>query len=242
MIEQGYDFYLADTDAGKSIHFGLRYQVYCLQKRYEDPNLHPNFLEQDRYDDMAVHFIARCRMTGIWLGTMRLVVGPLESLPLAKYTTADLPRNEKIDYAKLAEASRLCTTLPFQNRSEFSAAPLNGSRAVAIRALHASMVTIGLIRAARRYSLEHGIVTCLFVITDSFARVLKRLGMEIEPIGSPCQYRGWRRPYAHNFATGYRQMEVRSPELYKSFCQAKAYSRYSQIEAPLETMPLAAMA
>src|SRR5581483_7154553 len=84
MLEQEYAFYLADTDAGKSIHYALRYQVYCLREKYEDPARHPNFCEQDEFDDSSVHFIARSVRTGEWLGAMRLIIGPVQNLPVPK--------------------------------------------------------------------------------------------------------------------------------------------------------------
>jgi hypothetical protein len=59
--------------------------------------------------------------------------------------------------------------------------------------------------------------------------MLRRLGMDIEPVGSPCQHRGWRSPYIHNVKTGYQAMSVRSPELYHSFCRADAYAHYSEL-------------
>jgi hypothetical protein len=69
---------------------------------------------------------------------------------------------------------------------------------------------------------------------------LRRLGMEIEPVGSPCLHRGWRRPYMHNFKTGYQAMRARSPELYKVFCRPTAYACYSELENGAQVLPLAA--
>jgi N-acyl amino acid synthase of PEP-CTERM/exosortase system len=235
MMEQGYDFYLADTDAGKSIHYWLRYQVYCLRERYEDPTCHPDFLEQDEYDDTSAHFIARCRISGEWLGAMRLIVGPAQKLPVTKISTLspqDLSYGER---KNVAEASRLCTLLPTTLRSNFTVNQAKtpprqlSSRAFAAKSLQTSWISLGLIRAARQYCLKHDITFCFFLISDPLARILRRLGMEIEPVGSPCQHRGWRRPYIHNVKTGYQIMSVRSPELYKTFCQTHAYTPYSKI-------------
>ena len=247
MLEHEYDFYLADTDEGKSIHFGLRYQVYCLREKYEDPIRNPNYLEQDEYDDRSVHFIARSRITGEWLGAMRLIVGPAQSLPVSKFSSLHAADFSHADWKRVAEASRLCTVLPRNSRSNSTAGTVGASVSgfnshATFAALSASTITVGLIRASRRYSLQHGIVHCFFLVTDSFARLLKRLGMEIEPVGSPCQHRGWRRPYAHNFVTGYRDMEHRSPELYRTFCQANAYMHYSESAENIDHTPIAAIA
>jgi len=236
MLEQEYAFYLADNDAGKSIHYGLRYQVYCLREKYEDPTCHQNFLEKDEYDGSSAHFIVRSRTTGEWLGAMRLVIGPVQDLPVSKISSVDSASFAGTNWTHVAEASRLCTLLPSSPRSNFaskSAVITNGrpgSPPFTRKALQSSWITVGLIRAVRQYSLAHEITYCFFLISDPLARILRRLVIEIEPVGSPCLHRGWRRPYMHNFKTGYRTMNARSPDLYRMFCQAHAYSRYSELE------------
>jgi N-acyl amino acid synthase of PEP-CTERM/exosortase system len=104
-----------------------------------------------------------------------------------------------------------------------------------------SWISLGLIRAARQYCLQNDITFCFFLISDPLARILRRLGMEIELVGSPCQHRGWRSPYIHNVKTGYRAMSVRAPELYNSFCQPDAFTRYSDVLEDLEHTRLAAI-
>jgi N-acyl amino acid synthase of PEP-CTERM/exosortase system len=245
MLENEYDFYLADTDAGKSIHFALRYQVYCLREKYEDPTRHADFLEQDEYDDMSVHFIARSRLTGEWLGAMRLIVGFARNLPVTRFSSVNLSRFSEANCNHVAEASRLCTLLPTNSRSTVSvksAKRHSSPHSSDIRTLQTSYISLGLIRAARRYCVKHDITFCFFLISDPLARILRRLGMDIEPVGSPCQHRGWRSPYIHNVETGYQAMSVRSPELYKTFCHSSAYMPYSELVERLDDAPFAATA
>jgi N-acyl amino acid synthase of PEP-CTERM/exosortase system len=244
MLEQEYNFYLADTDAGKSIHYSLRYQVYCLREKFEDPSVHPNYLERDEYDDTSAHFIVRSRTSGEWLGAMRLIIAPAQKLPVSKFSSVGPANDCAIARTKAAEASRLCTLLPTSPRADFvtranqtQKAPVNSCHR---GTLQTSWLAIGLIGAARQYCLKHGILYCFFLISDPLARMLRRLGMEIEPVGSPCLHRGWRRPYIHNVKTGYQEMLKRSPELYKDFCRPTAYVRFSRYEGTEEALPLAA--
>jgi N-acyl amino acid synthase of PEP-CTERM/exosortase system len=246
MLEQGYDFYLADTDAGKSIHYRLRYQVYCLREKFEDPARYPKFLEQDEYDDASVHFIVRSRATGEWLGAMRLIVAPVEKLPVSRFSSFDPANLAGVSSTRVAEASRLCILLPTRPRADFATNASQTQKTPTASshrnsdALQTSWIAVGLIRAARQYCLRNDIVHCFFLISDPLARILRRLGMEIGPVGSPCQHRGWRRPYIHNVKTGYQAMRTRSPELYKSFCRPTAYSNFSGLEESPEALPLAA--
>lgn len=247
MLEQDYDFFLADTDAGKSIHFNLRYQIYCLRECYEDPACYPDYLEQDEYDDYSAHFIARYRNSDEWLGAMRLIVAPAFKLPVARFSTINAKIFAQPDWKKVAEASRLCTLLPSSSCANVSTRESKNltrrdrSQSCAARALQASWIAVGLIRAARQYCLRNEITYCFFLISDPLARMLRRLGMAIEAVGAPCQHRGWRRPYIHNVESGYQSMAVRSPELYQSFCSPDAYTHYSELDEGLNRAPIAAI-
>jgi N-acyl amino acid synthase of PEP-CTERM/exosortase system len=246
MLEQEYDFYLADTDAGKNIHYRLRYQVYCLREKFEDPAYYPKSLEQDEYDNDSAHFIVRSRASGEWLGAMRLIVAPVRKLPVTRFSSFDPADLAGVSSTRVAEASRLCTLLPTSPRTDFATSASQTQKAPAgschrnSEALQTSWITVGLIRAVRQYSLANEILYCFFLISDPLARMLRRLGMEIEPVGAPCLHRGWRRPYMHNFKTGYQAMCARSPELYKDFCRPTAYAHFSELEDSPAALPLAA--
>jgi N-acyl amino acid synthase of PEP-CTERM/exosortase system len=244
VLDTEYCYYLADTDEGKSIHFQLRYNVYCLRERFEDPKFFPDREERDQHDDSSAHFLVRSRSTGDWLGAMRLVVGRASELPMNRIAPIDTANLAAIDEEQVAEASRLCTILPKMHRPRSNGHPrprnLHGEpNSRHHRVLHASAMTVGLIRAARTYSLERGIVNCYFLINDPLARILRHLGMEIAPVGELCEHRGWRRPYRHNFETGYDQMARQSPELFESFCTPTAYERFSEIDQSVEETALA---
>lgn len=247
MLDTEYCYYLADTDEGKSIHFQLRYNVYCLRERFEEPKLFPDREEKDQHDDLSAHFLVRSRVSGHWLGAMRLIVGQAQDLPVSNIASIDAANIAALGTEKVAEASRLCAILPKPQRVKSTTNRWMRDRHTPAphpsnRALHASWIAIGLIRAARQYCLEHNIETCFFLINDSLARILRQMGMEIEPIGSPLNHRGWRRPYIHNVVTGYQDMAQRSPELYQSFCTSSGYELFSDFEDSVEPAELAVSA
>ena len=94
-------------------------------------------------------------------------------------------------------------------------------------------VALGLIRAARSYCLENEIRYGFFLIADSLARILRRVGMEIDACGERCNHRGWRRPYIHDMVTGYRKMKQRCPEIHKMFWRSPAYGLFSdEVDEP----------
>ena len=50
MFDSHYQVLLADTQAARAIHYKIRYHVYCLERRFENPALFPRGEEQDPWD------------------------------------------------------------------------------------------------------------------------------------------------------------------------------------------------
>ena len=209
MFDEHLEVLLADTDWAKNIHYDLRYRVYCLERGYEDPQAHPDAREQDSYDDMAAHFLVRSRESREWLAGLRLVTVPFESLPMNRVCEVYRDQLPQFKSNEIAEVSRLCA-IPTK-RMDFTAGTST------------SWISMGLIRAARSYALEHGIRYFFFFISDSLARILKRVGIEFTPIGPVSNYRGERRPYIHDVRFGYREMPVKAPDVHEMFCNKPGY-------------------
>jgi N-acyl amino acid synthase of PEP-CTERM/exosortase system len=224
LFDDHFETFVADTNLSKSIHYNLRYKVYCLDKGFENPAAFPDQLETDNYDKSAVHFIVRQRESGQWVGAMRLVLAGPAKLPLFRFSAIDMDSIKDITGTLVAEASRLCI-LP----SSFfnSEKPVESTETREI--LHPSSVSLGLIRAAREYCLSHEIRFSFFLITDQLARILIRVGMEIKPVGPRIQHRGLRQPYIHDNKEGYKAMELKSPLVYKMFQTSPAYKFHSKM-------------
>ena len=236
MFDDRFEVFLADTEQAKEIHHNLRYKIYCLDKRFEDPAAFRNFQESDCYDETAVHFIVRSRESGQWLGAMRLLVGSLDSLPIMKLATIQPQLFRVSEGLSVAEASRLCVIPTHRNGrgSNGKRGPRDGggvrtSESECVDMLHASWISLGLIRAARQYCLDLQIRYGFFFIADALARILKRVGMDIRTIGPACEHKGLRRPYIHDIKEGYAAMSVRSPLVDRMFQRVPAYKSFSEV-------------
>jgi N-acyl amino acid synthase of PEP-CTERM/exosortase system len=62
-FDQHFQVELADTPASLSEALALRYQVYCLERGFEDPASNPDGHERDEFDERSVHAIVRHRPT-----------------------------------------------------------------------------------------------------------------------------------------------------------------------------------
>jgi hypothetical protein len=54
---------------------------------------------------------------------------------------------------------------------------------------------LGLIRTIVVYGLERGIEHCYVLVTDAFARLLRRIGVVLHSVGVATEHRGFRAPY-----------------------------------------------
>ena len=85
----GYEVVLANTAESKKIHFNLRYQIYCIEKGFEEAKQFPDELEKDEYDDRAVHFLIKHKADQQWVGTFRLIIDKFHDLPISQHAQID---------------------------------------------------------------------------------------------------------------------------------------------------------
>lgn len=222
MFDNRYQAVLADTEKSKKIHFQLRYQVYCLDKRYEESSKFKEEMEHDQYDENSVHFLIRDRKTGEWLATMRLVIGPLEELPVQDVTSIS---NDQIDGNKdiFAEVSRLSIVKEFRHNSSIQTNNKD------LRT-NEPEIMLGLIRAASSYCARFGVQHWIFLCKRSLKRVLQGCGLTIRNIGPVCQHKGARYPYwadLKNFF--FTNLPVVAPTINDMFNSNHTYSLYSDL-------------
>jgi N-acyl amino acid synthase of PEP-CTERM/exosortase system len=245
MFDKHFETFLADSDAGKDIHYQLRYQVYCMKMGYEDPTLYPDRKERDEFDDNAVHFIVRRKATGEWLAAMRLVIGPLRDLPINQLARIDLTRISEATAGGIhgasqwcAEVSRLCVAPGYRRRVHEKNLPYQFSEKERLMPIEsasyerrqAPWILLGLLRAAREYSLAHGIPYWFFLIADSLARLLQGQGIELNVVGQVCNHRGLRRPHLSNIRHVHPGVLLKSPATHAMFFQYPSYRLFSELE------------
>lgn len=90
-------------------YLAVRYQVYCLERGFEDPQQFPEGIETDVYDNHAVHLAAVEETTGKVVGCARIILHSPLGFPLEKHFSLESP----LDYVEpqyVGEISRLAVT------------------------------------------------------------------------------------------------------------------------------------
>ena len=199
----------ADTPQLLEEAFRLRYQVFCIEEHVPDFEAakYPGGLETDVYDQRAVHSLLRHRPSGLYVGTVRLILPDpydlKESFPIEQYT-ADCFDPKLIDLNKLprahtAEISRMVITRQFLSRrgeylglhttSDYLARPDTSGRRSFPRPI------LGLVRGVIRMSAEQGITHLYAGMGRSLNRLLGPFGLQLPAIGPVVDYHGPRRPH-----------------------------------------------
>jgi N-acyl amino acid synthase of PEP-CTERM/exosortase system len=181
-----FEIFIADTPESKKIHYQLRYSIYAEQVGVGYKALFQEQMESDVWDNCAVHFLARHKASGAWVGGLRLVFANNDVLPFADGHQAYQEIASKAA-GSAVELSRLCIVNK-PSKSGFTKANFNAG-------LQGKSVMWGLIRAAGVYSLHHKIEHWFFEMAPPLAGLLASTGFELQPISTASGLSGLRQPY-----------------------------------------------
>lgn len=226
-IRDLYRQYFDTVVAGKNDHelrdaaFRLRYQVYCIENRFEDPADNPDGLEHDAYDTRAAHCLLLHKPSGSWAGAVRLIL-PDEASPGRSFALQEVCTDPMIadpgqfPVLDMAEVSRFCISKDFRKRQGdalFPASNEPGERQDERRVI--PNMTLGLIEGLVRMSLEHGVFYWCAVMERPLLRLLARLGIHFEDIGSLVDYHGRRQPCFLKLHTMLQQVRAERPDVWQ---------------------------
>ena len=209
-----FDVVPADTFGLMETAYRLRYQVYCQENSYEDPTSFPRQMEFDEYDQHSPQSMVRCRMTGLHMGTVRLVLAdPADAdrhFPVEKYCNLNLsdPANGLSDIPRdsLAEVSRFSISKTMKSKcldrsfmrvvsgSDIKYAGVSSYQNQTVTQKMLPLMTIGLFAGIVRMSAQHNVTHWLAVMEPTFLRFLSRFGIYLQPVGPLVNYHGKRQP------------------------------------------------
>lgn len=179
----------------------LRYQVYCMEHGFFDPALFADGREIDRYDAHSVHAVLISRASTAVVGCVRLVLPQpdtgVSDFPIYELLdAASRARLEQCDPGRTAEISRYAVSKTLRRREGEELYPDVSQDLEAfpdVRRL-APHLSVGLLRGVAILAAEQGITTLCAAMAPALLRLLKRFGLQFEPLGAPIEYHGLRQP------------------------------------------------
>ena len=198
---------MADTDELRKEVFRLRYDVYCRELGWEDPSNFPDGLERDVYDDVSRHCLLTHQRTGLYAGTVRMVMTHDSSLeppiPLVSHCDDELYdgplRPDRLAAGSFGEISRLALRGEFRRRAgEKTSADGHGEHLfewTQTERRRFPHIALGLYLGASAVGLADGASGVYAMMEPRLARHLRFAGIRFEQVGEPIDFRGLRAPY-----------------------------------------------
>jgi len=210
--------------------FRLRYQVYCLDRGFEEAAACPQGQERDQYDDAALHCLLRDRVGRHPIGTARVVTTSgrttsgrapgIDSLPLAEYAPKEsMEILRALPGASTGEVSRVAITRSARDILRQAAKVTEARLGTAGGAPQyfeklLPFMTLGLFRGITRVSMEQGLTHWCLAAEPSLLRRLRSLGLHFQPVGPLVEHRGLRQICYAEISTLLARTEIERPEVW----------------------------
>lgn len=208
--------------------FEVRYQVYCIDRPFEDPNCFADKREHDEYDSRSAHALIRHRLTRDGVATVRLVMAgdnpeqadfPMEGPCIHHMDQQARDAFAGVAREQVAEISRMAISREFRRRLNEDESASGASDFVCYsdsengkRAL--PYISLGLLAAILQMSVRYGITHWMAVMEPAQLRLLKRFGVEFDHLGPVLEYHGRRRPAFTEAASLIEGIRKRRPDVW----------------------------
>lgn len=199
----------------------VRYQVYCLETGFENISDFPDGYEHDQYDERSVCSLLVHKPSGAVAGTVRLILPhedpvahPLPAMALSDALRALDPT--VLPRARTGEISRFAISKQFRQRREDTLIPaLYESAGAAGDQRVIPHITLGLMQAILRMSIEHRVDDLAIIVEPALDRLIRKLGIYFQPIGPLIEHHGRRRAHYRNIAALLDDVYDRKPEIWE---------------------------
>lgn len=187
--------------------YKIRYNVYCQELKFEQPNSLEE--EKDEFDDYSQHCLIHHHNSRLYAGTVRIVTPtePSQLLPIEKYCINSITNKQldprQFDREDVCEVSRLAVPSMFRRRQmdKFQGAGvgvINQSTYSETELRCFPFIAVSLYLAAASMALENHIKHAYVMMEPRLARSLSFVGIKFEQIGPVIEYHGKRAPYYIN--------------------------------------------
>ncbi|WP_339860985.1 PEP-CTERM/exosortase system-associated acyltransferase [Paremcibacter congregatus] len=202
--------------------YQLRYDVYCLQKGFLNPEHYPDNCEIDDFDRHSLHFGAFDDL-GNALGTLRLVRNSELGFPMLGHCKIDDPDHIP---ETAGEISRLAVSKMIRKRQDdgdygmaVANAPIDAPLGTPKdnRRRHRPDIVVGLYKSLYQESKRSGITHWIAAMEPSLLKLLRRFYFNFEAIGPEVDYYGPVRPYMVSLNNVEDQVYKSSKPFYASF-------------------------
>lgn len=220
----------AGTPALLEMVYRFRFQVYCLERGYENPADYPDKQETDSYDGHSVHGLLVNRASGAAAGTVRLVLADKDYLD-SSFPIQQVCRHPFLNdgfFARLETTAEISRFAVSRNRGVLTLPDpsfANHRRRKSTRDFPSTLpsLTLGLMKATLQMSRQHGITDWFAVMEPSLLRLLARFGIHFKTFGPLVEYHGPRQPCHASVDILLERVHRERPEVWRYVTDSGAY-------------------
>ncbi len=188
----------------------IRYQVYCLERKFEDEGAHGDCLECDDFDRLAIHSLLFHRPSAKAIGTARLILpghGDRDLSPVRKLLReAGLRGRDHFPIETTAEVSRFAISNQFRRRSS------DAGDGIIAPECRTNLPCLGLVQQLLRQSLDHGLTHWAAVMEPKLLRMLAVMGIHFTSVGPLVDHHGLRQPSYCDLSEMLERLKNERPE------------------------------
>ena len=206
----------------------LRYQVYCLERRFVDATQFPDGLESDALDNQSVQGLLLDRLSNEAIGTVRLILPGQERLPIhSMLWRQNINPIFHFPDDKCAEVSRFALSRQFlrQIREAPSCVESRPSS-------YSGLPRLGLVQVLLQITVDQGVTHWAAMMQPSLLRMLAAMGIHFKPIGPLVAYHGMRQPCVCDVAQMLKRLFREKPDNWQVVTDGGRLSRTSAFGGP----------
>ena len=179
--------------------FTLRYRVYCLERKFEEPERFADRLERDEFDRHSVHGLIFHKRSDEAIGTARLILPQHLAIGLpiqVQLRKCDIDTANYFPIETTAEVSRFAISRAFRraNSDEFNNGRAEGAHLGPETEYNSNLPCLGLIQIVIQMSHARGITHLAAMMEPTLLRMLAAMGVYFTPIGPRISHHGIRQP------------------------------------------------
>lgn len=237
-----FDTRVADNPTTLEAAHSLRYQVYCLERKFENPDEHASGMEFDEFDSHALQGVLFHRPTERPIGTVRMILpadcsaGGLPIERLLRENGMDLADYVRVD--NCVEVSRFAISKEFRRRwtDDLTVAthPLSPQEA----SRQANLAFLSMVQFVLRESIERKVLYWTAVMEPMLLRMLARMGIHFRPIGPVVCHHGLRQPSWSYIPTVLEELKLEHRDYWEVVTNGGELSQRMALLMPPAPVPL----
>jgi N-acyl amino acid synthase of PEP-CTERM/exosortase system len=180
----------ANNEAERNSAYSLRYQIYCVENKFEDSARFPDEREKDHLDYRSLHGLVLHRKSRLVCGTARLVMPQRDEAEPPATFFEFMKKKAGLPIETTAEVSRFSSSKAVKRQCEL----FPDTQDFLQQSSLLPHITVSLIAFVIQEAVKNDVTHLCAIMKPALLRLLSRFGVNFAALGDPVEYHGIRQP------------------------------------------------